>query len=324
MIRLSICLKFAALCLGLTSFLSEIYAQSENKPYPATDSFKLSIPVQVSMAHSGSEQTLISSKGRQYVKRVSRSTLLAYDPSAEKPQNRAAILICPGGGYAQLMIEDEGAEVARYLNKVNVVTFVLKYSTSENGSISDPKIPLAEAQEAIALIRKHAAEWHIDSSKIGIMGFSAGGHLAALSAVKFEHPQHKYPQSVRPDFTVLIYPVISFLDSLTSNRSKTRTNLLGPHPSLSTKQWFSPEIQLDSNTPPAFIVHAENDSTALVQNSIAYYHGLVKNNIPAKAIFYEKGGHGFGIFNQAEKRSWLKELTDWMKLNQFLTPTVAN
>lgn len=292
------------------------YTQRVSTPPPPTDS--LLIYEKDKTFDFGSEVTQINRSGRKSVKRISQPKLLVYLPSHKISGKAPAIIICPGGGYAQLMIDDEGAAIARKLNKAGIVCFVFKYSTSVKGSLKNPKLPLLELQQAITQVRNSYNKWQIDTNKVGLMGFSAGGHLAALGSVKAKLPQIPSNTNTRPNFSILIYPIISFMDSLTSNRSKTRINLLGQQPTASEKIWFSPELQVTPTTPPTFIVHAENDSTALVQNSLVYLQQLIKHNIPAKAIIYEKGGHGFGIINQAENESWYQDLIKWLQLNHFL------
>ncbi len=169
---------------------------------------------------------------------------------------------------------------------------------------------MQDLDRAMELIHSNAAQWNIDTSNIGLMGLSAGGHLAAMGSIpgKLGHG---------PAYTMLIYPVISFTDSLTGPRSKTRKTLLGDNPSAAEKIAFSPELHISSYTPRAFVVQAEDDSTSLVGNSLAYYQGLVAHQIPGRLLIYEKGGHGFALHNKAEDEDWMPEAIKWLNLNGF-------
>lgn len=260
----------------------------------------------------------LSAGGRKFVKKVTVPTLSVFLPKHSK-SNRSAVIICPGGGYSQLSIEDGGYEVARQLAKEGIVAFVLKYRTKDSVCNSDFSLmPLQDVQQAIALVHQNANNWNIDSTKIGLMGFSAGGHLAALAAAKYQYSQIKNNKySLRPAFTILVYPVISFMDALTSKHSSSRKNLLGASISEEQKRWFSPELQVNPQTPPSFIIHAANDSTAMVENSISYYNALLKNHVPVKMLLYQKGGHGFAYYNKEENENWIATAVRWLRLNNF-------
>jgi acetyl esterase/lipase len=254
--------------------------------------------------------------GRKVVKKVTRPTLTVFLPETQNPL-KAAIIICPGGGYSNLSIEDGGYLVAKELAKSGIVSFVLKYRTVDTVCNSNYSIvPLQDVQQAIYQVKSNAKKWDIDTAKVGLLGFSAGGHLAATAATRYQSPQIKDAGfSLRPAFTILAYPVISFSDSLISPKSQTRINLIGKKPGDEQKKWFSPEQNVNKNTPPAFLVHSSDDSTAYVENTIAYYKALHFYKIPVEMMIYQKGGHGFALYNKAEDDYWLPKAVKWLKLN---------
>ncbi len=209
-----------------------------------------------------------------------------------------------------LSIEDGGYEAAKQLADSGIVAIVLKYRLWCDSVYSDFKtIPLQDLEQAMELVYKYAGQWNIDTSHIGLLGFSAGGHLVAMAATG--------SVTRRPAFTWLIYPVISFLDSLTSKTSNSRTILLGKKISAEDKIKYSPELHISKTTPPAFIVQAEDDSTSLVGNSLAYYKGLMENKVPAQLLLYQKGGHGFALYNRAQDEFWMPAAIRWLTLNGF-------
>ncbi|MDQ6903687.1 MAG: alpha/beta hydrolase [Bacteroidota bacterium] len=229
--------------------------------------------------------------------------------------NGTSVIICPGGGYARLAIDHEGVEVAKEFNKHGITAFVLKYRLPSDSIMIDKSIgPLEDAQQAIRIVRTNATKWGLDPSKIGIMGFSAGGHLAATAATHFNSIADKTVKdttSVRPDFVMLIYGVISFNDSITHKGSKD--NLIGKNPSKELLEKFSNELQVTKNSPPAFLVQAGDDHTVPVENSIRYYEACLKNHVPVEMHLYPNGGHGFGLHNKTTDDEWFERLLNWMK-----------
>lgn len=236
-------------------------------------------------------------------------SLQLFLPEKEKATGQA-VVICPGGGYSVIVYEGEGVNTAKQLAANGIAAFVLKYRIPRDETMIDKKIgPLQDAQQAIKLVRENAEEWNIDPSKVGIMGFSAGGHLASTEATHFERSLIENPKgtSLRPDFQILVYPVISMQDELTHTGS--RNQLLGEDPSKEDIDLYSNELQIKANAPPAYIIHAGDDVTVDVDNSIEYFQKLRKLGIPTELHVYPKGGHGF-IFHQ---KGWIDPLLSWMK-----------
>lgn len=261
------------------------------------------------------KEQLTFTNGAVRVSSVINPTLTKFSPA--KP-NGVAVIICPGGGYGRLAIDHEGVEVAKACNEAGVTAFVLKYRLPNDSIMLDKSTgPLQDAQQAIRMVRKQAAAWGLNPNKIGIMGFSAGGHLASSAATHFTSmadATNSDTISVRPDFAILIYPVISFDDSITHKGSKT--NLIGKTPSAESTKLFSNELQVAKNTPPSFLVHAGDDATVPVENSIRYYQACIKNKVPAEMHIYPKGGHGFGMHNKTTADKWFERLLNWINTLQ--------
>ncbi|WP_448702387.1 alpha/beta hydrolase [Mucilaginibacter sp. AW1-3] len=245
------------------------------------------------------------------VYRVITPQLEIYLPPKDQATG-IAVIICPGGSYKVLTYEAEGVRTAKELSKHGIAAFVLKYRLPDDSTMVDKKIgPLQDAQQAIKLVRENARLWGVDTCRVGMMGFSAGGHLAASAATHFQHAliENKNKTNLRPDFLILVYPVISMQDSLTHIDS--RINLLGKHPSKSVIDLFSNELQVDHNTPPTYITHAGDDKLVDVDNSIVFYERLRHNNVSAQLMLYPKGGHGFVLGLPAEV--WLDPIYQWIK-----------
>lgn len=253
--------------------------------------------------------------GIQRISKVSEPALLVFLPPKEKA-NGTAVIICPGGGYGILAASHEGTDVAKVFNEWGIAAFVLKYRLPDDSIMDQKEIgPLQDAQRAIQLVRLDAKKWNLDKNKIGIMGFSAGGHLASTAGTHFKDAVIKNIKgiSLRPDFMILLYPVISFTDSI--GHIGSRDNLIGKNPSPEKIKYYSNEWQVTKQTPPAFLVHAKDDDVVKVANSIAFYDALQKNGVPAEIHFYEQGGHGFGMHNKSSADQWMDWLQAWMKKN---------
>ena len=263
-----------------------------------------------------------TAKGRIRTSLVTQPTLTMFFPAKDKA-NGTAVVICPGGGYSYLVMNQEGTEVAEAFVKRGVAAFVLKYRLPNDKLMNDKSIgPLQDAQQALKTIREHAAEWSIDTAKVGIMGFSAGGHVASSASTHFQDKliENGNGTSLRPSFSILIYPVISFSDSLAHKGS--RKGLLGENPSAARKDFYSGEKQVTTNTPPAFLVHAGDDKVVAVGNSIAYYESLLRNNVKAELLLYPTGGHGFGLHNATITDNWLERCFNWMESNHWIPESI--
>lgn len=224
---------------------------------------------------------------------ASDPSLTVYLPAKDQ-QVHPAVLVIPGGAYGFLAIDKEGHEIAKSFIEKGIAAFVLQYRLPGTVTAGDKSIvPLQDAQQAIKLLRTNATRWNIDSSKIGVIGFSAGGHLASMLGTHFDTSFIANPDRVnlRPGFMVLVYPVTSMDSSITHPGS--RINLLGEHPAEDKVRYYSSEQQVTGGTPPTYLTHTSDDKIVSVQNSIVLYQSLVKNNVPAELHLYPKGDHGF-------------------------------
>ena len=299
-------MKTIKLCIAMLLLLSfAVRAQEVINLYPAD------IP---NSKESNIRETWNEKAG--IYKDVINPTLQIYLPEKEISTG-AAVVICPGGGYSVVVYNAEGVRTAKEFVKNGVAAFVLKYRLPNDTTMTDKKIgPLQDAQQAIKIVRENASKWGIDTNKIGIMGFSAGGHLASTEATHFNTAYIKNDNntSLRPDFQILVYPVISMQDSLTHAGSKF--NLLGENPSKEITDLFSNELQVNNETPPAYITQAGDDVVVDVDNSIEYYEALRHHNVPAEMHLYPKGNHGFVLFQPTHE--WMKPIFNWMKRSKFI------
>ena len=260
--------------------------------------------------NSGKKETFNSGMFRG----VTKPTLEIYLPEKEKATGTAVIII-PGGSYAVVVYQGEGISTAKQFAKNGIVAFVLKYRLPDDSIMQNKTIgPLQDAQQAIKFVRENAGKWGVDINKVGIVGFSAGGHLASTAATHFQKAmiENKSNTNLRPDFQVVVYPVISMQDSLTHRDS--RNNLLGKTPSRELTDQYSNELQVTANTPPTYITHAADDNVVDVDNSIRYFEALRHNKVPVEMHIYPSGGHGF-IFRQPD---WIDPLLLWMKKNKWI------
>lgn len=250
--------------------------------------------------------------------KVSEPELILYLADEEKTTG-TAVVICPGGGYSHLAIDKEGYKVAKWFNSLGISAIVLKYRMPYDGTMKNKSVgPLQDAQEALRTVRRNAAQWNIDPNKVGIMGFSAGGHLAATLSTHYDDKVYKAMDgtSARPDFSILVYPVISMEESITHMGS--RTKLLGENPPPSELARFSNEKQVDPNTPPTFLVHTTEDQAVPVENSIAYYLALKDHGVAAEMHLYEKGKHGMGLGVLGTNQHWPTDCENWLRANGYL------
>jgi len=254
-----------------------------------------------------------------HIANVSEPTLTVYAPAVDRP-NGTAVIICPGGGYVRLSTQREGVQYANWLSSLGVTSFVLKYRMTEFGHPA----PLQDVLRAVRLIRSRAAELKINPDRIGVMGSSAGGHLAASAGTLFAHAAGKTgaaldATSARPDFLILMYPVIS-MDDPTAHAG-SRQALLGAAPAPELLKLLSLEKQVTAATPPTLLIHTQEDKTVPVDNSILFFQALTRAGVPAEMYLFEHGGHGMGMRAELGTSSdWPDRARDWLRNRGLLTP----
>lgn len=255
--------------------------------------------------------------GTGWVQNVSRPAIQVYLPAKARATG-ASVLIIPGGGYAGLTFDYEGVQQAQYFIDHGIAAFVLKYRLPSDVTMVDKSIgPLQDAQQGLRFIRLHAAEWALDPARVGVVGFSAGGHVASTLATHFQKSYVANPEqtSLRPDFLVLVYPVISMDAKITHMDS--RNALLGPSPSDAQVREFSNELHVTADTPPTLILHAADDQLVDIDNSVVFFEALRHAGVPVEARFFEKGQHGFFLL---PRDVWLGTIMDWITSNGWLSP----
>lgn len=247
---------------------------------------------------------------------VQNPTIEVYLPTRQIATGKA-VLIFPGGGYGILAYDWEGTDFAKWLNAQGIAGIVVKYRLPKSESLTDPKeVPLLDAQRAMRLARHHAAEWSINPAQIGVMGFSAGGHLASTVSTQYKHEVDRPKDAIdalsaRPDFSILVYPVISFRDA--SAHSGSRNALIGENASQELIDRFSGELNVNAETPPTFLVHAQDDAGVPIENSFLYYKALHQNKVKASLHIYPTGSHGFGFgLGKGSLDGWRDVLLGWM------------
>ncbi|KAF2329818.1 prolyl oligopeptidase family serine peptidase [Flavobacterium daemonense] len=294
-------------------FLSlTIPALSQKKEMPLWDK----IPDEI-VSKEYSEEVDHKNELSEGVRKVTLPTLTAYFADPEK-SNGTSVIICPGGGYGMLAINKEGFKVAEWFNSLGINAFVLKYRLPSDLIMKNKTVaPLQDAQEAVRLVRRNAVKWKLNPNKIGIMGFSAGGHLASTLSTHYNDKVYTPADttSAKPNFSILIYPVISMQEGITHQGSKD--NLLGKNASIEISEKYSNEKQITATTPKAFLVHATDDKAVPVENSINYYLALKKEKISAEMHLYENGGHGFGLGVKGTNANWPKDCEKWLIANNY-------
>ncbi|MEN6334955.1 MAG: alpha/beta hydrolase [Phycisphaerales bacterium] len=250
-----------------------------------------------------------------------KPTLTIYLPAQDKA-NGAAVVICPGGGYGHLAMDHEGHQIGQWLNSFGVAGFIVSYRHHNSGAGYGHPAPIQDAQRAIQTVRSRAKEWGVDPNRIGILGFSAGGHLASTAATHFNEsfvePRDAIDKvSRRPDFAVLVYPVITFTDPFTHGGS--RTNLLGANPTPEMIEKFSNEKQVTPQTPPTFLFHTWEDTVVPAENSLMFYSALRQAKVPAEMHIFLKSQHGIGLGQKSGAASaWPGLCQKWMEESGFL------
>jgi len=272
--------------------------------------FQLNAQEEIQLYKDGAKQssgiTEAESKDQNnFINNITDARMYAYIAPKETATG-AAVLICPGGGYGGVSSDKEGSEIAIWFNQIGISAFVLYYRMP-NGHY---EIPLQDAQTALKIIHRGAKKWNISTTKIGIMGFSAGGHLASTAGTHFK------TKIQRPDFMILAYPVVTMKKDLT--HSGSRNNLLGTNPSEELVNLYSNELQVTKETPPAVIVHAIDDTVVPIANSEQLLKALLDNKVPAELHKYDVGGHGFGMRkNNIPADKWPDLLKDWLIKNNL-------
>ncbi|MFC5462661.1 alpha/beta hydrolase [Massilia niabensis] len=243
---------------------------------------------------------------------VSEPTLTVFAPAVDRP-NGAAVIICPGGGYVRLSTQREGEQYAAWLSTLGITSFVLKYRMAEFGHPA----PLQDVLRAVRLVRSQAARFRIKADRIGVMGSSAGGHLAASASTLFDHPLGRTGAeldrvSARPDFSVLMYPVIAMEGPAV--HAGSRKALLGSAPSAETVALMSVERQVTAATPPTLLIHTQADTAVPVENSILFYQALVRAKVPAEMYLFEHGSHGMGMrAGLGTASEWPRRAEEWLR-----------
>ncbi|RXK54566.1 alpha/beta hydrolase [Oleiharenicola lentus] len=250
---------------------------------------------------------------------ISEPTLTVYWPAVDRP-NGTAVIICPGGAYGILSHDREGIQYAQWLSHLGVTSFILKSRLKEYGHPA----PLQDVLRAVRVVRSRAAEFKINPDRLGMMGSSAGGHLAASAGTLFDHADGKTGAALdsvnaRPDFIILMYPVITMADGVTHNGS--RENLLGKSRTAEQEAFFSLENRVTAATPPTLLIHTQEDKSVPIENSIRFFQALTKAGVPAEFYAFEKGGHGMGIRDGLGTTSeWPDRAREWLRVRGLLTP----
>lgn len=304
-------MKYLGTLLMVLMASTSLFAQEEILLYPGK------IPGAKPVPATYRELSETGKDGLLRVRKVSVPTLAVFLPEKGKA-NGTSVIICPGGGYSLLAIGHEGYEVAKRFNEIGVAAFVLKYRLPDDEIMTDKSFaPLEDAEQAIYTLRKNASKWHINPSKVGIMGFSAGGHVASTLTVHYNDIkiENREQLNLRPDFSMLIYPVISFQESPHTGSVK---NLTGRNLTDAQRDYFSNEKHVTAETPPTFLVQANDDQTVPVANSMVFNAAMVKAGAKSELHIYQNGGHGFGLNNKTTSDQWFDRLQNWLKANQFL------
>lgn len=246
---------------------------------------------------------------------IKTPTLTAFVP--DRP-NGVAVIVAPGGAYSRIAIDKESYEMARWLNPHGITVLLLQYRLPGEGHQNGADVPLEDAQRAMRVVRSHAAEWGLDPHRIGFMGCSAGGHMGASLGAEFDRKVYTPVDgadsvSARPDFLMLLYPVVSMDARITHMES--RTNLLGKNPTTEQIQAYTPSLHVTKSNPPTFIALADDDPAVNPENGLSYYVALHRAGVPAELHIFRQGGHGFGIRDtrQLPVSAWPAFAMEWMK-----------
>lgn len=268
--------------------------------------------------HTAEEEKTDQGDGRTFIRKITIPTI-SHFPAREENATGSAVIIFPGGGYESNSITHEGYDVAKKFNEIGVTAFVVKYRIPNDKTMPAKEIgPLQDAQMAIKTVRENAASYKVNPQQIGVMGFSAGGHLASTAGTHFKSAKITSEKRIdlRPDFMILVYPVISFQNDIAHKGS--RDQLLGKDAPKEKIDLYSNELQITSETPPTFLLHASDDEVVVPANSLRFYENLLKNNVKAELHIYQSGGHGFGLNNNTTNDEWFLRCKSWMEANGWL------
>ncbi len=280
---------------------------------PKTQSFPLYGNAPIPNSKPGPDEETGADRG--FIKNVSRPQILVYLPAKDRATG-AGIVIFPGGGYSGLTFDYEGTQQAQFFIDHGIAAFVVKYRIPSDKTMEDKSIgPLQDAQQAIRFVRIHAKEWGLDPARIGTIGFSAGGHVASTLATHFNkaHVDNPEQTNLRPDFLIVVYPVISMDAKITHMDS--RKALLGENPPEDQAHLFSNELQVTKDTPPTLILQAADDRLVDVDNSIVFFEALRHAGVPVAMRIFEKGQHGFILIPRDQ---WQSAIMDWLTTNRWL------
>ena len=287
--------------------------------YTMSFSQDLTIPIwsgEIPNSQPSDEKLDLGDRDITWMTGVQTPDIAVYLPT-EKIATGQGVLICPGGGYAGLAYDWEGSDIAKWLNSKGIAGFVLKYRLPQSKSVVIGRhAPLMDAQRAMRLIRSKSDEWNVDKDQVGVMGFSAGGHLASTLTMHHDEDLVKNYDaldtlSAHPNFQILVYPVITFSPADRHNGSKE--NLIGKKATDELIHYFSNENHVTAETPPTFLIHSTDDRAVPVENSLLMYKALKDQNIPVEMHIYPFGGHGFALaLGQAYLSSWTDRLADWL------------
>lgn len=301
-------MRYLILILTLISGISLCHAQQQQiSTKAAEESIMLWPDGKMPYAIDNPRSETVNERGN--IANVSVPSML-YRPAQGQQVSDACVIVCPGGGYGNLAWIHEGTNTADYLTARGIHVFILKYRHSPYKAPA----PLADVQRAIRLVRRNAAIYGINPQRIGIMGYSAGGHLAASASTLYNEKIYDMDDdrdiSARPDYSILIYPVITMSQK---THGGSRDNLLGKEPTPEMLEKYSCEKQVNADTPPAFIVHSSDDNAVPVDNAIGYYQALIAHKIDAEMHIYNTGGHGYSIAGRPGETNehWAKALADW-------------
>lgn len=275
-------------------------------------------PDEIPNSQESSQTETIEQDDITWIEQVNEPTLEVFLPPKGNATGQA-VVICPGGGYRGVAYDIEGTEIAKFLNTKGIAGFVLKYRMPGAESVVvRNEAPLQDAKRALRTVRANAEKWNVSEDKIGVMGFSAGGHLASTLGTHFNHEDtfesldHIDSISARPDFMILVYPVITMKNPHTHQGSKN--NLLGENPNEEMIEYYSNETQITPDTPPTFLVHASDDEAVPVENSLLFYQALNDNGVPAEMHIYPEGAHGFNLgLGRGHLEGWTVRLYDWLR-----------